>query len=86
MYSIGFAKSVKKVLSKLPDDVVEKILDAIFKLADDARPSGCKKLESKRDFYRIRVGNYRVIYDINDGELTILVVEIGHRKEIYKKK
>jgi mRNA interferase RelE/StbE len=86
MYSIEFAKSVKKVLSKLPNDVVKKLLDAISKLADDARPNGCKKLESKGDFYRIRVGNYRVIYEINDGELLILIVEIGNRKEIYKKK
>jgi mRNA interferase RelE/StbE len=86
MYSIEFDKSVKKTLSKLPNDVVKKILDAITELADDARPYGCEKLQSKGDYYRIRIGNYRVIYEINDGELTILVVEIGHRKEIYKKK
>ena len=86
MYSIEFDKSVQKTLSKLPNEVIKKILDAIAELADNARPNGCKKLQSKGDFYRIRVGNYRVIYDINDDELLILVVEIGNRKEIYKKK
>ena len=84
MYSIEFDKSVKKTLSKLPNEVIKKILDAIAELADNARPNGCKKLQSKGDFYRIRVGNYRIIYDINDDELLVLVVEIGDRKEIYK--
>ena len=86
MYSIEFDKSVKKTLSKLPNEVIKKILDAIAELADNARPNGCKKLQSKGDFYRIRVGNYRIIYEVNDDELLILVVEIGDRKEIYKKK
>ena len=86
MYSIEFDKSVQKTLSKLPNEVIKKILDAIAELADNARPNGCKKLQSKGDFYRIRVGNYRIIYDINDDELLVLVVEIGDRKEIYKKK
>ena len=85
MYSIEFDKSVKKTLSKLPNEVIKKILDAIAELADDARPNGCKKLQSSGDYYRIKVGNYRVIYEINDGELLILVVEIGHRKEVYKR-
>ena len=86
MYSIEFDKSVKKTLSKLPNEVIKKILDAIAELADNARPNGCKKLQSKGDSYRIRVGNYRIIYEINDDELLVLVVEIGDRKEIYKKK
>ena len=85
MYSIEFDKSVKKTLSKLPNEVIKKILDAIAELAEDARTNGCKKLQSSEDYYRIKVGNYRVIYEINDGELLILVVEIGHRKEVYKR-
>lgn len=85
MYSIEFDKSVKKTLSKLPNEIIKKLLDTIVKLADDARPNGCKKLQSNGDYYRIKVGNYRIIYEINDGELLILVVEIGHRKEVYKR-
>ena len=47
------------------------------------RPPGCKKLEGKRSYYRIRVGDYRVIYTINDGILRVLVVEVGHRGSVY---
>ena len=86
MHSIVIKRSALKALSKLPEKESTKISDAIDKLADDARPDGCKKLEGRGDSYRIRVGNYRVIYEINDDELMILVVEIGNRKEIYKKK
>jgi mRNA interferase RelE/StbE len=87
MHSIIIKRSALKALSKLPEKEAIKISEAIDKLADNARPDGCKKLEGRKDdSYRIRVGNYRVIYEINDGELKIMVVEIGNRKEIYKKK
>ena len=85
MYSVIVSKSAKKTLSKLPNEVVKKILDALDDLVEEPRPMGYIQLKG-RGGYRIRVGNYRVIYDINDDELLILVVEIGNRKEIYKKK
>ncbi len=86
MYSIRIKRSALKALSKLPEKESAKISNAIDKLAEDARPNGCKKLEGRDDAYRIKSGNYRIIYEINDGELLILVLEIGNRKEIYKKK
>ncbi len=85
MYSVTVSKSAKKTLSKLPNEVIKKILDALDDLVEEPRPMGYIQLKG-RSGYRIRVGNYRVIYDINDDELLILVVEIGNRKEIYKKK
>ena len=85
MYSVTVSKSAKKTLSKLPNEVIKKILDALDDLVEEPRPMGYIQLKG-RSGYRIRVGNYRVIYDVNDGELLILVVEIGNRKEIYKKK
>ena len=85
MYSVIVSKSAKKTLSKLPNEVVKKILDALDDLVEEPRPMGYIQLKG-RGGYRIRIGNYRVIYDINDDELLILVVEIGNRKEIYKKK
>ena len=85
MYSVIVSKPAKKTLSKLPNEVVKKILDAFDELAEDPRPMGYIQLKG-RSGYRIRVGNYRIIYDINDDELLVLVVEIGNRKEIYKKK
>ena len=85
MYSVTVSKSAKKTLSKLPNEVIKKILDALDELGEDPRPMGYIQLKG-RSGYRIRVGNYRIIYDINDDELLALVVEIGDRKEIYKKK
>ncbi|MEM9216250.1 MAG: type II toxin-antitoxin system RelE/ParE family toxin [Cyanobacteria bacterium P01_F01_bin.150] len=55
-------------------------------LAQNPRPDGCKKLKGKNKIYfRVRVGNYRIIYTVDDGVLLIVVVAVGHRKEIYKK-
>ena len=85
MYSVTVSKSAKKTLSKLPNEVIKKILDALDDLVEEPRPMGYIQLKG-RSGYRIRVGNYRVIYDVNDDELLILVMEIGNRKEIYKKK
>ena len=86
MYSIIIGRNASKSLGGIPNKDAKRIADAINDLAEDARPNGCKKLQSKGDSYRIRVGNYRIIYEINDDELLVLVVEIGDRKEIYKKK
>jgi mRNA interferase RelE/StbE len=85
MYSVILSNSAKKTLSKLPNEVVKKILDALEDLVEDPRPMGYIQLKGRSSF-RIRLGNYRIIYEINDGELKIMVVEIGNRKEIYKKK
>ena len=85
MYSVIIERNALKSLSKIPNKDAKKIESAISDLAEDPRPIGYIQLKGQSGF-RIRVGNYRVIYEINDGELMILVVEIGNRKEIYKKK
>ena len=66
----------------MADDIAEGLLVVIAALANDPRPSGCKKLKG-RNGYRVRKGDYRIIYDIFDNQLTIEVVALGHRKEIY---
>ncbi|MFN0175801.1 MAG: type II toxin-antitoxin system RelE family toxin [Saprospiraceae bacterium] len=81
-YSIFITKTAQKQLDKLPDDVADILIEAIQELADDPRPSGCKKLKG-RDGFRIRKGNYRIIYDVFDEILMIEVVALGHRKDIY---
>ncbi len=81
-YTIVIAPKAQKQLDKLSDNIVAPILEAIAGLAEDPRPNGCKKLKG-RDGYRIRVGNYRVIYGIFDTELIIDVIAVGHRKNIY---
>jgi mRNA interferase RelE/StbE len=81
-YLIQIRKSAQKQLDKLSDDIADELLDAIENLATNPRPSGCKKLKG-REGYRIRKGDYRIIYNIYDNVLTIDIVAVGHRREIY---
>ncbi|MCK4509861.1 MAG: type II toxin-antitoxin system RelE/ParE family toxin [Desulfuromonadales bacterium] len=83
-YKIYFRKSAAKELGKLPNLEIQKIIQRIESLAIDPRPIGCEKL-TRQEFYRVRQGNYRIIYSVQDDELTVWVVRIGHRKDIYKR-
>jgi mRNA interferase RelE/StbE len=82
MYSIDFSKKAQKKLDKLSDDIANPILSAIGSLSNNPRPQGYRKLKGRKG-YRIRVGDYRVIYEIFDNILLIDVIDLGHRKEIY---
>jgi len=82
-YKIEIKKSAAKEISKLPKVAVKRIVDKIQTLSTDPRPNGCKKL-SGDEKYRIRVGVYRILYSITDEKLVIIVVNVGHRKEVYK--
>jgi mRNA interferase RelE/StbE len=82
-YRVILPKSVQKELDRLPDEVVRRILSRLTQLETDPRPADVKKLKG-RDAWRIRVGDYRVIYVIHDLQLEILVITIGHRREIYR--
>jgi len=77
-YEISILRRACKELTKLPEKEYKKVKAAINNLAVNPRPSGCKKLKG-RLAWRIRVGDYRVIYEISDQKLTILVVDLGHR-------
>lgn len=83
LFELEFANSVRKDLRKIDRNEVSRILEEIEKLADDPRPNGCKKL-ANAELYRIRIGNYRVIYEIHDARLVVHVVKVGHRKDVYK--
>lgn len=76
-------KLYNKQLKNIPERDYQKIMASIAALANNPRPSGCKKLKGRLG-YRIREGNYRVIYEINDKILTVTVIEAGDRKEIYE--
>jgi len=82
-YKIFFKKSVEKDFKKIPKKYLLKILEKIEDLKDNPRPDGSEKLTGY-ELYRIRQGIYRIVYSIQDNELTIWVVKVGHRKEIYK--
>jgi mRNA interferase RelE/StbE len=82
-YKVIFTKSVKKDFRKIPKLEVSKILNEIAYLAKNPRSSKTKKLKGEK-LYRLRVGNYRVIYDIQDNLMLIFVVKLGHRSDIYR--
>ena len=82
-YAILLSKKAEKQLDKLPKNIAISIIESISLLETDPRPNGCKKLKG-RDGFRIRVGDYRIIYQIYDDELIIDVVTLGHRKNIYE--
>ena len=84
-YKIQIKSSAVKELNKLPKKDLKKVVLKIQALSEDPRPSGCEKL-SGDEKYRIRHGNYRIVYAIQDEILVVYVVKIGHRKDIYKKR
>ena len=83
-YDVRFAPKAEKALGKLDRPIAQRIADAVTALAEEPRPAGCKKLSGEDGTYRIRVGDYRVLYSIDDGELTVLVVDMAHRREVYR--
>lgn len=82
-YKIYFRESVRKDLGIIPKKEIQKILHRIEGLSDNPRPLGCEKLTGE-ERYRIRQGRYRILYSIQDEELTVWVVKIGHRKDVYR--
>ncbi|MEA5458173.1 type II toxin-antitoxin system RelE/ParE family toxin [Arcicella sp. LKC2W] len=85
VYKVVISKSAEKEISKLPVKEILKIKETILDLADNPRPYGVKKLEGFDEFYRIRKGNYRIIYTIEDDILTVEVLKVGNRKDVYKR-
>ena len=83
-YEIFFKESVWKDLGKVPKSDLKRILSRIKKLGDDPRPIGCEKLTGQ-ELYRVRQGKYRIVYSIQENELTVWVIKIGHRKAPFSK-
>ena len=83
-WSIELKPSASKALGKFPEVVKRRLGEAISKLAEEPRPAGVKKLAGQNSLYQIRVDDYRIIYQVEDQVLTILVIRIGDRKEVYR--
>jgi mRNA interferase RelE/StbE len=83
MYEVKIRKSAIKQLSKLPSKEALWLARELSKLSNDPRPEGCMKLKGYKNQYRIRVGNYRAIYVIEDQIFVVEVTKIGNRKDIY---
>ena len=83
-YEILISQSAEKTLKRLPKNDTARVVATIEKLAIDPRPQGCRKLSGEVDACRVRVGVYRIIYEIEDLLLRILILKIGHRKDVYR--
>lgn len=84
MYHVEFTSRAARQLRKLPRDVQRRLAVAINGLEREPRPQGVRKLSAEERIYRIRVGDYRVLYQINDKDLLVLVVSVGDRRDIYR--
>ena len=82
-YEILIERRAQRALGKVVQPQRDRIISAIRRLSEDPRPPGVKKL-SGRDAWRIRIGSYRVLYEIQDAKLVVLVVEIGDRRDVYR--
>ncbi|NVK30323.1 MAG: type II toxin-antitoxin system RelE/ParE family toxin [Gammaproteobacteria bacterium] len=82
-YSVSFKKSVAKDLRSIPNKDIRRILERIDLLAENPRAEGCIKL-SGQERYRVRQGVFRIVYEIRDNELVIMVVKVAHRSQVYK--
>ena len=83
-YQITFARSARKELQALAVEFAERVLKKIETLALNPRPAGCRKLSGAKDLWRLRVGDYRVVYKIDDHRRLIDVAVIRHRREVYR--
>lgn len=83
--SVFLSRRAEKFLAGLREaQLYSRLRNAIDDLQENARPSGCVKLAGEPDLYRIRVGDYRIVYQVNDAQVKVLVLSIGHRREIYR--
>jgi mRNA interferase RelE/StbE len=83
-YAVNFRRSAEKDLRRLDATVRPRVMRAVEALAGEPRPPGCRKLEGGEDAYRIRVGDYRVIYTVDDAVFVVAVERIRHRREVYR--
>jgi mRNA interferase RelE/StbE len=83
-YDVTYAKAAARALRRLDRPVQRRLLDAIDHLGDDPRPPGTKALQGGGGLLRIRIGDYRVVYAVEDDRLVVLVVTLGHRRDVYR--
>ena len=85
IFRVEVSKRVEKFLLNLRDVALKRrLVSSMRTLADDPRPPGCIKLSGSKDIYRVRVGDYRILYQVRNSEILVVVLEIGNRREIYR--
>jgi mRNA interferase RelE/StbE len=85
-FQIRIAPRAERDLKSLPNQIQTRIRSKIDALAEDPFPQGVKKLVGEGNLYRLRLGDYRVLYTVEQGELVILIISVGHRREVYRRR
>jgi mRNA interferase RelE/StbE len=83
-YQVVLKPAAQRKLRKLPYAVQKDLINLLERLSEDPRPRGCKKLKGRQNLYRVRSGEYRVIYGIEDSALIVRVINLGHRRDVYE--
>ena len=84
-YAVQVLRPAERAIANLPRIDRDRVLAAVLALADNPRPPGCKAMQGEaRGTYRVRVGDYRVVYRVDDGRLVVLVIRVGNRREVYR--
>lgn len=83
-YSVAVEKNARKAIQRLHLNTQHKIARTLVILASNPRPPAAINLAGPSGLYRVRLGDYRIIYSVDDGQLTVLVVKVGHRREVYR--
>ncbi len=84
-YAVEIAPAARRQVKKLGKSLQRRIIKTVEALGENPRPAGAKKISATRNLYRVREGDYRIIYEIKDEALLVLVVKIGHRREVYRR-
>lgn len=84
MHEIYIERRAERDLKRVPTGEFDRIIRAIRALAEEPRPTGCRKIEGSKNDWRIRVGDYRVVYEIDDSAQAIRVMRVRHRSEVYR--
>jgi mRNA interferase RelE/StbE len=84
LYEIRYRPAAERQLQSLPRQIARRIAIAIDRLADNPRPVGARKFVGGDDIYRIRISKYRVVYEVRDNELLVLVIRVAKRDEVYR--
>ncbi len=83
-YKISFRHSAEKELRKIPKPDLRRLVERIGALSNNPRPSGAQMLKGENRYYRIRQGDYRVVYEVDDPAQQVIVIKVGHRREVYR--
>ena len=83
-YSLEVSATAERQLKRLPRRDLARVVDAIQALGDRPYPPGCRKFSGYGDVYRIRVGVYRVLYSVDRGRIVVVILKVGHRKDVYR--